>query len=150
MISTWAATIAANAACTGAAWRNSPARRMVRIRSALCSAWRRFARTSAASDLPFAEPGRLVRIWRQPQQLQRVRGVEFAVCRQRRRKGLPQRRTQPQNLAGPVPDQRLVSPSSHLHRLSQRGITSHLPMMGTVQPDDLSQDVRITGIGLRP
>lgn len=55
------------------------------------------------------------------QQLQSVSAgqPQLLVGDQRGRKVLPQRRPQPQNRTGPLPDHRLMCPGDHLDRLSR-------------------------------
>ncbi len=42
-----------------------------------------------------------------------------------------------------------MRPGHQLHRIHQVGVPGDLPVMITIQPDDLGQDVSITGVGLR-
>lgn len=56
---------------------------------------------------------------------------------------LPQRRPQPLQVPGPLPDQRLVHPRHEFEPLDRWAVSSHLPVVGPIKPDDLGQHVCI-------
>lgn len=53
-------------------------------------------------------------------------------------------------MPGPVPDQGLVHPGQHLQSLDLGAVTGDRAVVGAVQAHDLTQHVRIAGVGLRP
>ena len=53
-------------------------------------------------------------------------------------------------MTGAVPHQTLMSPGGQLDGLPCRGVAGQRSMMGAVHPDDLGQQMRVGGIGLRP
>ena len=69
---------------------------------------------------------------------------------ERGRVALPQQRAQRVRRALPHPDHRLVRPRRQPDLLGQHTVTSRWTVVGPVKPDDLSEDVRIAGVGLRP
>jgi hypothetical protein len=72
-----------------------------------------------------------------------------AVSRRRRsarREQLPQRATQPQQLSGPVPDQRLVSAGHQLDRFGVGVVAGHRAVVGMVNAHDLGQHARVASI----
>ena len=61
---------------------------------------------------------------------------------------LAERGSQAQHLTRSLSDRGLMRPSQQLHRIRQVGVPGDLPVMITIQPDDLRQDVRITRVAL--
>ncbi|GAA2901261.1 hypothetical protein GCM10010472_69360 [Pseudonocardia halophobica] len=105
-------------------------------------------------DLRPGQPGRPVRIQGPLQQFQRVRIGQLELPRRKRVQGagevLAQRRPQPLQMPGPIPDQRLTGPRDHLQPLHLRAVPGDRTVVVPVEAHDLGQHVRVPGIGLRP
>ena len=82
------------------------------------------------------------------QQQQRVLRRQILERLDRCRKVFAQRGSQSQHLTGPLPDRGLMRPGHQLHRIHQVGVPGDLPVMITIQPDDLRKHMSITGVGL--
>jgi hypothetical protein len=95
------------------------------------------------------QPCRRDRCRRFGQQFDCLRTVEVVEGVQGGREVLPQCLTQSQDMAGSLPNQRLVRPSQNFDPLGEVAVTSHRPQLVRIGADHVSQRVRITGIALR-
>ena len=100
-------------------------------------------------DLAAGQPAGPVGVGCLGQQLECVGGVQVGERLEGGGEEVPQRRPQPQQVPGAVPDQALVGAGDQLDRLGILGVAGDRPVVGAVQPDDLGQQVRVGGIGLR-
>ena len=98
--------------------------------------------------LAAGQPRRPRRRRRPPQQQQRVLRRQILERLDGGREVFAQHGSQSQYLTGPLPDRGLVRPRQQLHRIDQVGVAGDLPVMVTIEPDDLGQHVSITGIAL--
>ena len=101
-------------------------------------------------DLRPGQSGGARRIRGPLEQFQGFGGHQLGKCFQRRGKELPQRGSQPLEVAGAVPDERLMRASHQLQPLHLRAVPGDRPVMGPIETDDLGQHVRVSTVGLRP
>jgi len=80
-----------------------------------------------------------VRVRREGEELEGVWGRELLEGPDRGREVLPQRRTQPEQVTGAVPDQGLVHPGDDFDGLRFGAVAGDLPVMGAVDADDLGE-----------
>jgi hypothetical protein len=83
---------------------------------------------------------------RPPAARSRPGAIEIDERLQRGGEEVPQRRTQPQDMAAAFPDQALVGACDQLDCFGFLGVTGQGPVMGPVDADDLCQQVRVAGI----
>ena len=148
---TWtcATTIAENAFCTAALCRSAGAQEGLEVLDALVDL-APIRPAQRRHDPGLGQPRGTIGVRRRGEQLEGLGCVEVLKRVQGSGEVLPKGAAQAQQVAGAVPDQRLVRAGDQLQRLTVLGVTSHRPVVRTVQPNDLSQDVRVPGVAVRP
>ena len=101
-------------------------------------------------DPRLGQPRGHIGVRRRSEQLEGLGCIEVLKCLQGSGKVLPQGAAQAQQVARAIPDQRLVRAGNQLQRLTVIGVTSHRAVVRTVQANNLSQDVSVPGVAVRP
>jgi len=98
------------------------------------------------ADLCGGQPRRRYRVRCPGQQLQGVGGVQVLERVQRGREEITQLMAQPLNMAGPLPDQRLMRPGHDLDRLRGRAVPGHRAQLMSIGAHHVRQCVRVAGV----
>ena len=129
-------------------WRSAGARSTAWMASAFASGSRRWARVRAAVIFDFDSRAARAGSGARSSSSSASGAIRSGKASSAAGKNSRSATAQPLEVPGAVPDERLMRPGHQLQPLDLGAVAGHGPVMGTVQPHDLGQHVRVAAVGL--